>query len=138
VPWLHLVWMAFVWLALAMLMFDWRAGFVLMCGVAINFIGILALIPPYYRGNQAIGYAVVGVILGAIVCTGRNHRDVRRLPLMLSLEQTILTFTQVMWRDVPALAWMFGLRIVGLPLTMFAVIALAQRLQARRSSASPS
>lgn len=131
-PWLHLVWMTFLWLAVAILMFNWRAGFTLLCGVAINFIGILALIPSYNRGNQLVGYAVVGATLGAIVCTGRNRRDVRRLPLMLSLELTVLTFSQVMWKDIPGLAWLFALRIVGLPLTMFAVIAVAQRVISMR------
>ncbi len=127
-PWVHLVWLGVVWLGLALLMFDWRASLTVCMGVAINFVGIFALIPPVYVVDHVIGYAVFGALLGAFVCGGRNRKDVRRLPLLLAFEQAVLCVNGTMWSDMPGLAWVFALQIVGMPLAMLGVIVGAQRL----------
>lgn len=132
-PWFHLLWIGFLWLATALLYFEWRASVTLYVGVAVNFIGMFALIPPVYVLDQVLGYATFGAVLGAIACTGRNRAGVRRLPALLAFEQLALCTSSVLWKSIPGLAWVFALQIIGMPLVMFAVIAMAQRLRTAKA-----
>ncbi len=126
-PWTYLVWMWCGFVATGLLYFDWRAGFTLWTGLAVHAVGFFTLIPPNYILNHIIGHVLLGLMLGAVVCTGRQPRDVRRLPAMLAAEQLLLAVTGAYLSDIIGLAWLFALRIFALPLTMFGVIALAQR-----------
>lgn len=107
----------------------WRASLTLFVALAVHFIGLLgAVFPPVVVLNQVIGHALVGAALGTIVCTGPERSEVRRLPVLASVALLILTASWVgSLNDLVAGLWLFAVRSVVLPLTMFAVIALAQR-----------
>lgn len=134
-PWTYLVWMWCGFVATGLLLFDWRAGFTLWTGLAVHVLGFFTLIPPVYILNHIVGHVLIGLMLGAIVCTGRQPRYIRRVPAMLAAEQALLAITGAYLSDIIGLAWLFALRIVALPMTMLAVIVVSQRHLAAKEEA---
>lgn len=124
--WLAPTLIGFVGLVLVKI--DWRASLTIFVCMAVDFLGLLgAVVPPVVISNQILVHALVGVILGGIVCTGRERVEVRRLPLLASFVLLLLTASWVgSVDDFAAGLWLFAVRSLVFPAAMYAVIVPVQ------------
>jgi hypothetical protein len=130
--------MLVVFVGLVLIKIAWRASLTIFVALAVDFIGMFgAVVPPVVLPNQVFGHALVGALLGAIICTGREREEIRRLPWLAAAVLLMLTARWAgSFADLAASLWLFAVRMFVLPAAMYVVIILAQRHLAARDVAS--